>query len=950
MAVFRADNETNGEPDADLEPDNNQLEEDAQSDALPAEPASVQAEKHQLDARRSDFNQGKINYQANQATTNERQALNRFKRTRNQPTPQQETSDKSRRYRSGNQPDNNFVSRLRSKFNKKVGLALGAFLLPTFIGLLLVLIALQAGFTLTHITRVTTGLRFGSMHLLLSRRFNHVRREYVRTAQYQTLGSNQFARYTKTTLGSRLLGVSPDKIYRHLNQKGYKFEYTTLRGGALTVKGRKTLTKVIEPGGQIRDIKSSADARQFLADIRYSFDDTEVSRFRATRASLLLAKQIGLPFLRFRSVIDGLRDGSLKNTIRGSPTNFVSQRINEEILDGKTRLARKLPRMQKSLANFGATDLVEQAQNGFAQEGLSRAQVTQNLQSHFDGRQKVLRVAAAGSVAVAVLTLACVVREIGTMIRDAFKMKVRGMQDSAATVLTTTSQIRAGDMQREVVDDLTQRFDGFATSATYQVGVQNRPVATVANVDGVDYSATLAPDSVFDGWAVQSFIKFGNLFSPASMLASITNYLQSDTNLIVGVVGQVADVLGAGLRLAVGQIESQIKQLCGNLLNAGVQIGIAIAEILITIVATIFSGGLAGGAKVGTGEVVKQVTKVMAGSIVAGVAGGIALDILLFDYLLPGMVNSAAGIDTALTVAQNNPSNGAKNYAAVDYGMQYLKEGEALGMGGSRVPVEQAVSQTQTYLKQQRDQYATQGWFNNTFSLNNPYSLATSLAVAQKTQGNWHQKTQSYLGNLLTNLAGIFSPQPVLAQSDETEQLANLLYPAQTTTISFHEAEMSGQVSDFTHTENTVYVEGDIERLQATYSPCLGIDVSEFLLTEVGGEVDEYGRSLYPEHCDDVEARRYKLYYQDCTLIDGLERWGNNTSPMFSSRCDHLLPQVKQDLLREPLHSEPAETAGDWSADTPATTTTAFTPASRIADRPTHVRALWQQPLAWRFD
>ena len=283
------------------------------------------------------------------------------------------------------------------------------------------------------------------------------------------------------------------------------------------------------------------------------------------------------------------------------------------------------------------------------------------------------------------------------------------------------------------------------------------------------------------------------------------------------------------------------------------------------------------------------------------------MDILLFDYLLPGMVYNATGLDTAL-LSDGSASSGARNYAAVDYGMHYLSSGEALGNGASSLPVETAVAQTQTYLAQQRQEYAEKGLFNNIFASDNPYSLTSSLMVAQNTSGSWQQKSQTYAVGLFDRLgSNLDFFEPAYAQDDDDEALKQILYPGQTFVAGFHEEEMTGASDLFSHEINTLYVENNIDQLKDEYSSCIGIEVSEYLLSQVGEKFDEYGHEYYPEKCDHVEARRYKTYYQDCTLIESIRLWGSDSSPMFSSHCDHLLSLSDQDTLNEPLGTTPAD-------------------------------------------
>ena len=97
-----------------------------------------------------------------------------------------------------------------------------------------------------------------------------------------------------------------------------------------------------------------------------------------------------------------------------------------------------------------------------------------------------------------------------------------------------------------------------------------------------------------------------------------------------------------------------------------------------------------------------------------------------------------------------------------------------------------------------------------------------------------------------------------------------------------------------------------MERLRQEYSACLGVTADEYLLSQAGVKLNEYGHEYYPDRCETVDARRYKMYYQDCVMIENIRLWGTNSSPMFSSRCDHLLPQTDQDTLSETVGFNPA--------------------------------------------
>ena len=548
------------------------------------------------------------------------------------------------------------------------------------------------------------------------------------------------------------------------------------------------------------------------------------------------------------------------------------------------------------MQKFSNRDVVEQTRQNLAEKKLFPADVTQSLREAFDGRQQAFVAASAGSIAVSLITFACVLREIGAMIRDAFKMKIRGLQDNAIALTTVNSQIRAGDMSGEIVSDFSQRFNGFNTSANYQVGIANQDAANYLNKKDSDFSHEFGADVVFGGWAIEGLFQFSNLLNPVNFVQAAQNFISSSVSEFwANVFSQVAQFVGAGAKLTAEILEVQFRTACQLALNNAVQISILVAEVLGTILLTIFSGGVAGGAKLGAGQAIKSVSSALGGKfLVASIAGGVALDILLFDYLLPNMLRSSVGAETALLLDPDNLANGARNYASVDYGMHYLKEAEALNFAGSRIPVEQAVAETQSYLAWDRNREAQKGWINQLFALDNPYSAVSQLVAQQNPSNSWGKQSRIYLASLWSNLKTSFAFfQPVQATSSSSD-LAQLLYPGQNLVIGFDEQIVSGQNQAFQHVNNTLYVEDNFEDLYEKYSRCLNLDVAEFLLTQSGVLEDEYGRSYYPEKCDSAEAQHYKMYYQDCLLIDSLHLQDSGQSSLLSNACYHLLPAESQ--------------------------------------------------------
>ena len=909
MAVFRSDKKADNYDDGLAEKG------DADVDNLDpqTEGPANESELRRLNDQRRGYNQGHLSDGRGDHAAGERQALSQVARADEPEFEADEDRDGRRRSWPG-QPGQSGLSLSSLLKNKKVLASLGAIALPTLLIFSLVLLALQAGLTLEHINRVATGLRFGATHTQLAFRFNHLRREYVRH-DIPNPAARNIAPYTRTTLGARLLDVAPDQIYRQLSNAGYELEFTLFKGHLVT-KGHRTLTGAVRPDGTRVDIKSTEDALKFIDETGSVFNKVDPTRFRSSRASFLLGRQIGIPFLRHRLIIDGLRDGSLKNAARGSP-RYVGTQIQTRLQETKLHIAGKLPNLAKSINRFGLNETVEAAVD--VETTPNKEVLIANTQASLNQRQASLQLATKAAASVAIITLACVIREIGSMVSDAFKMKIRGLQDSAATLMTTASQVRAGDMSGEVVSDMTRRFDGFSASANYQVGIQQRPAAGLVGAPGVDFSQEFSPEEVFNGWAVEALMTFSNLLNPASLAGAINDYVKAHAGALGWVIGKLGSLLKDEVSAAVSVLSETFEKACNLALNGTFQWALVGVEVVGTILLTLFSGGLTLGARQAVVEVVKIVGK----TLVLELGAGIALDILLFDHLLPNMVSSATGADTLLTLPDyaggpnqgvaaltttGNTSgnirpagyNGARNYAIVDYGAHYLNMGEALGGGGSSLPISQAVDQTQAYLEQQRQEYADKGLLNNLFAFDNPYSLAASFVAAHHAGGGWQQKSQAYVAGLFRSLGSSLDfTQTAHAAEDEQAALQQILYPGQQTVVGFRTAEINGSDERFVHETNTRYVEQNMRHLRPTYSLCLGVTADEYLLAQADIGPNEYGHEYYPEICETIEARRYKMYYQDCVMIENIRLWGTNSSPMFSSHCDHLLPQEEQDTLNE---------------------------------------------------
>ena len=146
---------------------------------------------------------------------------------------------------------------------KQVAAGLGFLLVPTLVGLLLLIFAVQAGLALEHVTRVTTGLRFGSMHYQPQPALQPLAQRVCPPRRLPGRLDLPGRALHQNDPGQQALGVHPEKILYTLRNNGWELHYSYSQGHALT-KGRWTLTGAVDPGGNVRSIKSAREASEFI--------------------------------------------------------------------------------------------------------------------------------------------------------------------------------------------------------------------------------------------------------------------------------------------------------------------------------------------------------------------------------------------------------------------------------------------------------------------------------------------------------------------------------------------------------------------------------------------------------------------------------------------------------------------------------------------------------------
>ena len=467
--------------------------------------------------------------------------------------------------------------------------------------------------------------------------------------------------------------------------------------------------------------------------------------------------------------------------------------------------------------------------------------------------------------AASVAGVACVMRDIAGVVVDMNQLRVNQMVDTYASLLTTSSQLKANELSGDVVGNLYRRFDGFYQSANYQVFNQNQPASAYIGKSG-DFSKEFSPGNA-------SGFLIGTLFK---------------------------------VKTAIDKVKGG--SLCGALNNRLVKWIIKNSAIPLLVggaVLSVATGGLAGGV-------------IFGGSALAGwIVGNLAGD--LIGEQLESELNEAIGpineefegvVGGTSSVLSPVEGDGARNYALVDYGGHYLKEQQMIMEGGEAIEVEVAVGNTVAYLEENRQAWKDRGLLANIFNPNNPYSLVSGMFYRSP-----NETMLAGVGRLAQTSTKIF-PTVTASTQVSNQDLAALLYPGQTHVIDFKDKyvdfedrlfdEDSASVG-FDFASNTNFVEniktGDPTKWaewKEKYSKCLVVPVGGFVVAQsltaagIWGVESHISDDDYSDIttgvCKEENAARYKLYYQDCNHIANIAIGGQNLSPMNDTGCDYLLP------------------------------------------------------------
>ena len=499
------------------------------------------------------------------------------------------------------------------------------------------------------------------------------------------------------------------------------------------------------------------------------------------------------------------------------------------------------------------------------------------------------------------------------MISNLAKLKISQQMDTAASLFTAASQMKAGDMEHALSNNLDGRLDGFANTATYQILHEgsNSPTkehvsSTVAYINR-HFNIKKSFGAMFN--LMQDFIsRFLKELEAVLKSSPLGNYdwVANGFNFLLNFLPGVEDPIPTWSELFSFFLDTG----CRELLKPINQIIIGSVLFLVEVILALASGGTWVALTVGLRALIQTILLAV---VVGGVAQATNIEEVTLNYLMPEAVAIASGVDSALAetpdiddLLLDEPGSGPENYLKLDYGAWHLSQGQALAEGGGLIDRNTAVAQDRVYLAQYKQSYTQQGVWGNIANPRNPYSTVAKLQAwlpsnPLESQPTQIRSTASWLAATPMNLVG-----SVQAEEEIDEIRGRLLYPDQGRNVGssvtsndkivgFTESEVAGR-GGFNFVDNSFYVEDNLASLKSKYSQCLTVSLPEFRLyqadiTKTGGG------SFWPSQCEEPEARRYLIYYQDCLHLNDLERIDSNSSPMLASDCDDLLPdKLAKDL------------------------------------------------------
>lgn len=855
----------------------------------------------------------------------------------------------------------------KSSAGKKAALALSGILGPAVVGVVLLMLAFKAGFQTEHIARVITGVRFSSLYGQMTKRLDHIKESHTLCVmepgcspdEIDDLKNHNNRRPNRRpSLVARLTGTSDKKIYRDLVSKGYSLEYEDR-----LVPGRSRAIGIVDSKGRrVLDFqKGNPDPRSITRQLKDfevelrgqpGFGDGLWGRFKARRVTRLVAYQAGFKFKRFRGAMDNIRRARVwatSNRARAPPADLktTSHAISDDIVTQKGRVRRNVigfnglgPRgvffhVSEKDIDEAARGWAYETQKGWAKrkragkvrnwvdekgKRLEKTRLVEKLKSK--GLLGKIRGFARGASALfMVATVFCAVNELIKMVRQVAEIKIAQNMDAAAGLFTLASQMRAGDMEHALSNNLSGRLDGYANTATYQILHDGSTSPTKSHVENTIgyindnfnikkyFGAAFKVMDGFISWSKRILEYALLVVSPGFLAAELGNYFLPGKPLPTA-------------RSLINLITNKVA--CPGLLNPAIALPLGLSLAAVEFILGVLTGGLFTAITTSVGVFLRMIVFSIA---IQAALKSTDFEEAVINHVAPELYAVATGIDSAL--AENpNPEDidnylpedrsGPENYLRVDYGAWHLSQAQALAEGGGLIDRNTAIAQDKFYIAQYKDSYTQQGIWNNIANADNPYSTISRLAswLPSNPFNSQPNQIRSAASWLAQKPAGLVSTAQAEEEIDEI--IGYLLYPDQgreieaiekqingaaawsdyTTktsktegdpVVGFTEAEASG-IGKFSFFENSLYVEKNFDDLKRNYSECLVIELPKFRLHQAGIK-DEKGNDYYPMKCTtDEPARRYMIYYQDCLHLNDIERAGTESSPMFASDCDDLLP------------------------------------------------------------
>ena len=799
-------------------------------------------------------------------------------------------------------------------------MAVSGFMAPILLALGLLFLLVAQGLQPEQVARAITGVRFSRLYGQMTHRMNHLRQTHllwrsqapgVGDTTIKNINDRRPARGSQ--LGSRLLGVSDNQIHRQLlgspvdGGLGYEATYDRVRW-------RNRLTGFVDSNGKpVLDFSKGSDQSKVaqLNDLetrlRSEYSDQGKgdlrARFMARRSVRYLAYQGGIKLFRFRSAMDKIRQ-----KIRGPPR--VAEASKELPVDSmndktsvRTRIFSRLGRAGLVIGGlFNITERkIKDIQARWANKDPGLIQRTKNrislkrekiVDEHASKVGRALGWTRAGSIFMLVATSFCTAFELVNMVRDLAQLQIAQQADEAAKLFTVVGQARAGEVEPEVVNQVSHQFDGFANSTNYQVLYGNvieqdegKLEATLKYINrhfnlrqsfGVIFNVlNFFITKVFKGlhFVIKQDIrvKLGDeLLKPLGWGIELLGDIPGLGNLLGGLPflgGFFSGEKELSVSALVWRVIGEMANQCKNLLIPAVQITAGVVLTLLEVILTFISGGVWAAVKAALTGLIQTVALTIA---VSAVSSKLHLDDVVAQHLMPEMVGIATGISSEFS---NEPGSGAENYIKADLGAHHLSDAQALAEGAGLISSEQAVLQDQFYIAQYRQDYIDQGIWSNIANPKNPYSSLAKLQswLPANVLRSQPEQVRSAAGWIASNQTGWVDPTG--AEVLTTSQLAELLYPNRGVravidtsedkeigdediksgdinpdsyltlvdeglggeVVGFYDYEVSGE-GDFNFETNSLYVENEkgVENLRQSYGHCLGITVSELRLYQAG--------------------------------------------------------------------------------------------------------------------